>query len=362
MTATLAQGIGNVKRLIVFRALVLGDLLCAVPALRAFKQQWPAAELTFVGLPWARELCARLDCVDRFEEFPGFPGLPERTVDVAAIPSFFERMQRTRFDLAVQLHGSGNIVNQIVECMGATHVAGFHEPGGYAPDPALFTQWPEQGHEIERMLKVVDHLRIERCGTHLDFPLGADDRDGIAAIWPGLGGAGSYVCVHAGAQLPSRRWMPERFAQVANALADQGHTIVLTGTAGEAGIAQDIAARLAKAPVDLAGKTSLWTLGALVESAALVVSNDTGIMHVAAALGTPSVSVSMGADVSRWAPLNAEVHRVLWHDMPCRPCSFRSCPYDHGCATSVSADAVIEAATRALLSRRASSAQHFCDH
>jgi ADP-heptose:LPS heptosyltransferase len=74
-----------------------------------------------------------------------------------------------------------------------------------------------------------------------------------------------------------------------------------------------------------------------------VVCNDTGVSHVAAALGTASVVVSCGADVSRWSPLDRERHAVLWQLTPCRPCSFARCPYDHECAKAVTPAMVIAA-------------------
>ena len=79
----------------------------------------------------------------------------------------------------------------------------------------------------------------------------------------------------------------------------------------------------------------------------MLVCNDTGVSHIAAALGTPSVVVSCGADVARWAPLNRELHTVLWQPMPCRPCSHAQCPYEHGCATGITAG-MVASATLAL--------------
>ena len=98
----------------------------------------------------------------------------------------------------------------------------------------------------------------------------------------------------------------------------------------------------------MAGRTSLWTLGALIARASLLICNDTGVSHVAAALATPSVVVSCGADVARWAPLDSRRHRVLWSAEPCRPCSFPTCPYAHPCATAISEEQVTAAALQVL--------------
>lgn len=339
-----------VQRIAVFRALVLGDLLCATPVLRALKAAWPTSELTLISLPWARELTTRLPQVDRFEPFPGFPGLPEIEPDVAALPGFIERMQHHRFDLLVQLHGSGSIVNPLLATFGARHVAGFTEPDGYCAEPALHTAWPTRGHEIERLLRIVDHLGIPRCGRHLEFCVTAADREALHRTVPELAiDAAAYACVHPGAQLASRRWSPERFAEVADALAGEGLRVVLTGGATEAPLTARVAAAMRHPALDLAGRTDLFSWGALLEGARLVVCNDTGASHVAAALGTPSVVISSGADVARWAPLDTQRHRVLWRDVACRPCAYAACPYEgHPCARGVGADEVIASAMAAL--------------
>jgi ADP-heptose:LPS heptosyltransferase len=335
------------ERVGVFRALMLGDMLCAVPLLRALKRAWPESELTLVGLPWARELAQRLAVVDRFIEFPGFPGLPETFADLAALPDFLRRMQEERFDLLLQVHGSGNITNPLVAACGAQHAAGFVEPGAYSPEPSLFAPWPAQGHEIERLLSLTDQLGIPRHGTALEFPVNDTDRIELASLWPGAYGSQPYVCVHAGAQLPSRRWPAGRFAQVADALAQRGCRVVLTGTESEAALVHEVEQAMTQPALNLAGKTDLWALGALIEHARLLVCNDTGVSHIAAALGTPSVVVSSGADVSRWAPLDHALHPVLWHLVPCRPCAFVHCPYDeHPCAAGIAAETVIAATRR----------------
>jgi ADP-heptose:LPS heptosyltransferase len=336
----IAPAEGRRTHIAVFRALMLGDMLCAVPTLRALRAAFPHADIALVGLPAARELARRLASVDRFIEFPGYPGLPEGPSDLAALPDFLRGMQRECFDLIVQLHGSGSITNPLVAACGARHCAGFIEPGDFCAEPALHAPWPQGGHEIERLLTLIDHLGLQRRGSELEFPLTDDDRVELGALWPDAFNGRPYVVVHAGARLASRRWPVERFARVAERLAWQGCTVVLTGSAGEAALVAQLQAAMCAPAIDLAGSTNLWTLGALIERAQLLVCNDTGVSQIAAALGTRSIVVSCGADVARWAPLDAERHTVLWQPMPCRPCSHAECPYDHGCATAISADRV----------------------
>jgi len=307
-----------------------------VPALRALKGAFPDAEITLIGLPWARSLSARLSCIDEFIDFPGHPGLPEIACDVRALPDFLGRVQARRFDLALQLHGSGSTVNPLVGTFGARQMAGFYAPGAWVPndDAGLFCRWPEQGHEIDRLLALTDHLGLPRRGKHLEFPLGDADRDDLLSIWPDAHKQ-PYVCVHAGAQLASRRWDPRRFAAVADTIAASGRTVVLTGSALEAGLVGDIAACMEHTPLNLSGRTTLWTLGALIEGAESLVCNDTGVSHIAAALGTPSVVISCGSDPARWGPLDRLRHRVLAHPVPCRPCQYASCPTNHECALAI---------------------------
>ncbi len=328
---------------------MLGDLLCATPALRALRAGFPEAHVALAGLPWASELVRRLGCIDEFIEFPGHPELPERRCSAQALTDFVTAMRDRSFDLAVQLHGSGAVANPLVASFGATRTAGFRTVDGWCPeaDGTWWALWPGQGHEIERLLALTDHLGLPRQGLQLDFPVCDDDRSALRQAWPGVNDDRPFVCVHAGAQLSSRRWRLSRFAQVADAIHASGRTVVLTGTARESGLVESLARRMRAPAVNLCGRTTLWTLGALVEGAELVVCNDTGISHVAAALGRASVVVSSGSDAARWAPLDHERHEVLWRDVPCRPCSHAECPSaSHECAEAVTVGDALAAVRR----------------
>jgi ADP-heptose:LPS heptosyltransferase len=333
----------------VFRALQLGDLLCAVPTLRALRRGFPGAHIALIGLPWARDLAARFPAyIDEFVEFPGFPGLPERRCEPAEVLEFLRAAQEREFDLALQLHGSGELSNPLVALLGARRVAGYFRQGLYCPDARGFLEWRDDEPEVQRGLRLLATLGVAPAGLELEAPVRVADRQELAALAPEhVLARGSYVCLHPGAQLPSRRWYPERFAVVADGLAERGLRIVITGTAGEAEIARDVARRMRAPTLDLVGKTTLGALTALIDGARLVVANDTGVRHVAAARGTACVAVACGSDVRRW-PATEPLHRVLYADTPCRPCLHVSCPVGHACAHGVDSREVLAAADELL--------------
>lgn len=303
------------QRLAIFRALQLGDMLCAVPALRAFRGLWPEAEVTLVGLPWARQFAARFPAyVDRFVEFPGHPGLPERRGTEAEYASFVAAMRAQRFDLAVQLHGDGRVSNGIVEQFGARRTAGFAPAGGPLPGPSGFLAYPGSGREVERLLALARHLGADPSRTELEFPLTPADRDEAAAL---VAPGSRYAVVHAGASSSEKRWSAAALAQVADALVERGLAVVLTGSAAERGLAAEVEAAMRTGPLNAAGRTSLGSLAALIDGAAVVVCNDTGVSHLADALSRPSVTVFVASDPARWAPADGRLHRAI--DLRGRP-------------------------------------------
>jgi ADP-heptose:LPS heptosyltransferase len=301
------------RRIAVFRALKLGDLMCAVPALRALRRAFPQAEITLVGLPWARDFVDRFPhLLDDFIEFPGHPAFPERPLDVPAVPEFFEEMVSRRFDLAVQMHGSGSIINPLMVLMGAHETAGYYLPGEYCPEPERYIVYPAQEPEIWRHLSLMAYLGLELQGDHLEFPLHGEDHGELARLKRSSGILpGPYVIVHPGASSCDKCWPVERFAAAAERFAERGYQVILTGTQAEQHLTQAVSAAMQHESVDLAGMTSLGTLGALVDGAHLLVSNDTGIAHLAAALETPSVILFTNSEHRRWAPLNRALHHTI---------------------------------------------------
>lgn len=297
----------------ILRALYLGDLLCAVPAWRALRAAFPQARIALIGLPWAESFARRFHRqLDEFIEFPGYQGIPEVPVSADRITAFLRGMQRRRFDLVLQMHGNGRHINALVALLGARVTAGFCVPGDFSPDAERFLAYPDDLPEIRRHLELMAYLGIPLVGEHLEFPVTEDDRGSLRRLLAADGVTlRDYLCLHPGGRGLTRRWPAQRFAAVADALAARGHQVVLTGTAEEDTLAREVCRAMRRSAVNLIGRTDLGALGALLAGARLLVANDTGVSHMAAALKLPSVIVSTGSDPRRWNPLDRERHRVL---------------------------------------------------
>ncbi|SRR5579883_504122 len=308
------QEFTQLRRVAVMRSLSgLGDLLCIIPALRSLRVALPQAEIVMIGLPQVAELLKRFNhYVNRLLIFPGYPGLPEQTPQLEQIAPFLTVAQSQQFDLAIQMQGNGVITNPITVLLGARSNAGFYLPSGYCPDPNQFLPYQAYESEVQRYLRLMDFLGMRSQGDALEFPLLEADYQAFNAMAAVVGlQYGRYVCVHPGASVAQRCWSPEKFAIVADALADNGFQIILTGTAAETSLTQTIAQLMRTKPLILAGHTNLGTLAVLLKGARLLICNDTGVSHLAAALQVPSVVVFTHSNPTRWAPLDQTLHRVV---------------------------------------------------
>ena len=316
----------RVSRIAVVRALPgVGDLLCTLPALRALRATHPGARVTLVGLPTAAWFVARHpELVDDLLVVDGVPGLPEIEADPGAALRFYAAAQARRFDLAVQLHGDGRASNPLTTMLGARHQVTAHRPGDWRP-PGTTIPYPAEGPEIHRLLAVTTAAGCPPVGDDVDMPLDpvevtaagaltghtAARRNGARANGASAADAG-YVCLHPGASRAENRWPAAGFAAVGDRLAAAGHRVVLTGTIGERPVVAAVAQAMEAPVVDLCGCTSVGTLAAVFAGARLVVSNDTGAAHVAAAVRAPSVVVFPAhGDPDRWAPLDRDRHGVV---------------------------------------------------
>jgi ADP-heptose:LPS heptosyltransferase len=326
----------------VFRALQLGDMLCAVPALRALRRAFPQTRILLIGLPNAGEFVNRFHAyVDELIDFPGIPAFPEQAPRANELPAFFRRVRGLHVDVALQMHGSGRQSNPIVAQLGAERWGGFvDEAAGEIPGCRM--PWPDDLPEPRRYLALLRYLGIDADDDALEFPVSRADHDdakqllGRHALNPE-----KLILMHVGARLPSRRWPLERYAALARELVRLGWHVALTGMRSEAPLARSLREQAGVPLTDLCGQTHLGSLAALLKVARLLICNDTGVSHVAAGVGAMSVVIACGSDQRRWAPLDSARHVVLAADMPCRPCAFEDCPIGHPCALAVTVPDVL---------------------
>lgn len=305
----------EIRSVAVFRALPLGELLCAAPALRALRAALPQARVVLAGLPDGAAFARRHPAyVDEFLPFPGHPLLPEQPVRQEALTPFYAEVCARAFDLALQLHDSGEVSNHIVAGFGARAVAGYCQGRGVRSRRTLLLPYPGAGGaEPERLLRLVEALGAPRTDSRLEFPLEPGDERELADS--GLAAAlepGRYLCVHPG---PAREgaWPPQRFAELADRLADEfSLAVVLSGCGDAAPPAEAVARHMRSPAVFAAPPLSPGALGALLQRARLLVCHDGLVSHIAAGLGLPSVVIFARGDIARWAPPDRRRHRCIW--------------------------------------------------
>ncbi len=345
----------HIERIAVVRALQLGDLLVAIPALRSLRRRFPEAEITLIGLPWAATFAQRFSrYIDRFVAFPGWPGIVEAPFDPERTHVFLDEQRAYGYDLVIQMHGSGGASNPFALALGG-HITMGYAHGEPAAGLTYAAPYPDDDHEIVRNLSLVGLLGADTQDIRLEFPLTeADVTEAQSLLQPLRADMGDardapLIGIHPGARAPSRRWPSESFAAVADTLAQtQRARILLTGAPGEVEVVAEVARAMHAPALNLAGKTSLGGLGALLTQLDLFVSNDTGPAHIAHAVGAPSVTIFGPADPRRWAPLDRVRHSVVHHPVVCSPCGFRECPIDHRCMWLVTPAMALAEARRHL--------------
>ncbi|MBT0769636.1 glycosyltransferase family 9 protein [Kineosporia sp. J2-2] len=291
---------GNV---LILRALGLGDALTGVPALRGLRRRYPDARLTLLAPSTIGSWLRELGLVDAVVDARG----PHRPVRVDGRPT-----------VAVNLHGSGPESHRLLMSSEPDRLVAFATPE--FPDGPAWDHGPE--HEVDRWCRLVraDGGGCDRSDLFLNpravMHLGGSRGTLGIETWC----LGEHVVIHPGAASGSRRWPARRWAAVARHLARAGARVVLTGSVDEKPLCHEIAtlsgasSPAGTGPTDLAGRSTLPELAALIASARLLICGDTGVAHVATAVGTPSVLLFGPTSPRLWGPaLRPGLHQVLWH-------------------------------------------------
>jgi len=345
----------NPRRILLLRLERIGDLVMALPAIRDVRTLAPAATIDLVVGSWNLPIARALPCVDRVETLDaswlaraeGGSGA-RRLIDAA------RRWRSGKYDLALNFEPDIRS-NMLMAASGASWMAGWSSGGGGAlMDVSL--EYDTGVHTSENAQRLVSTVFGESPGPS-NLPLIAIP-DGLrqsAAARIARGPGGPVVGVHVSGGRLVKQWEPVRFAEVARRLAhDQNATIVLTGSPSDRGMVNEVKSTLPDGRVvDAAGEIDLLELAAVLERLDVLITGDTGPMHLAAAVGTPVVAVFGPSDPVRYAP-GGPADRVVRAGLPCSPCNRIRRPPAHcvghipECLTSVPASRVYDAALSSL--------------
>ena len=335
----------------------LGDAVMSLPAIRTIRQVFPHAHLAVLARPSVADLYARERTIDLVIPYPAPKGLHARR-------EFAGRLRALGFDGAILLPNAFDAALMV-------WLAGIPERIGYGRDGRgmLLTRAikvPEPG-DIPRHERFYYLELLRRAGLIERFPESDTIRlDGIAeaceagaALLSSLCVAGPVIGISPGAAYgDAKRWLPERFAESGRQLAGALEArVLLFGTAAERPLCETVAEPLRRGGIEarnLAGETTLREFIDLAAACRLFLTNDSGAMHVASALGVPTVAVFGATDDATTGPTGPLACVVREH-AECSPCLLRECPIDHRCMTRV-AVARVTAAASLLLSRTESDA------
>ena len=354
----------NVKKIAVLRANALGDFIVTLPALQAIRSAYSDAEIVLLGKPWHTAfLVEGRSPVNRVIVVPVKKGIRSEVNEdenIGETERFFEEMQQEQFNIAISFQGNGNSANPFIKRLGAKHTAGL---------------WTEGAEKLERCLNYYyyqsETLRyVELAGLIGAAPVSLEpeinvlekDNEDIRHFINGLENK-PFIALHPVATDVRRMWPIENYAGLGDALQQMGFQVVFTGSEDDRKAADGIIADMKQPALNVCGNFTLGGLAALLAKAALMISADTGPLHLARAVNTPTVGIYWAPNLINWGPVTRNIHRpvVSWN-MACPYCGvIPNDPYpfepvttacDHAVSfvRDVSVDAVIEAAKDLLAS------------
>ncbi|MGH9966632.1 MAG: lipopolysaccharide heptosyltransferase II [Pyrinomonadaceae bacterium] len=358
--------VAKIRRVVVRGTNWVGDAVMTVPALRELRRLLPNAHITLATRPWVRGLFADADFVDDL--------LIYNRGGVWSLLKQIREWRKQRFDLAVVLPNA-------FEAALIPALARVPFRIGYATDgrkalltnPLPLPEWRSSKHEIYYYLNIIAETEHLLTGEQIISERQPDDslhisearrQQGLTLLRSkGLRGDGPTVALCPGSiNSRAKRWPAERYAAVADSLIDELRAeVLLIGSKEETDVSLDVAQRMRNKPIMLTGQTDLAQSAAVLSLVDLLVTNDTGPAHIAAALRRPTLVIFGPTNPLTTRPFSATA-QILRHPPDCAPCMLRDCPIDHRCMTAITPQDVFERARLLLeeniLAREAPDALH----
>jgi heptosyltransferase-2 len=316
-------------------------MVMSLPALEAVRDIFPRAHIAVLARPWVIPLVEHMPAVDQVIPFQKRGGILNSVGDIIRISRMLRQM---RFDLAI-------LFQNAFEAALITYLSGIKNRLGYNTDgrrfllshPIIQDEGTHTNHQVEYYLNILRAMGWEAKTKDPSLSVNKKDSESIQALLlsKGIGADDFLVGLSPGAIFgPAKRWPPERFAIVGDwAMERWGARIVLMGSPGEQTICSSVEQSLRHAVLNLCGQTTLGEAMAVVQQCDMFVTNDSGLMHVAAALNIPTLAIFGSTDHVATGPRSQRA-MIIRHDMDCAPCLRRECPTHYECMLSIEPDEV----------------------
>lgn len=328
----------------------IGDAVMSLPALEALRARYPEAEIVAAAKPWVSAVYEGCPAVDRVMIFDPAGEHGGR----GGLGRFIQQVRREEFDLAVLLQNAFHAAWMAWRARIPRRVGYARDGRGplltlpvEPPPPAVY------GHQAHYYLHLLFRSGLiarpepPRALSEARLEVTAEERSWAARKLESLGihGPRFLIGLAPGASFgPAKRWLPERFAALADRLIEVlSADVLIFGSAEEKELAEEVAGEMSHTPVIIAGETTLRQSMALYGECRVLATNDSGPMHLASAMGLPVVAVFGSTDARATGPLGPYA-RVVRHAVECSPCGLRECPIDFRCMEGVTVDMVYRAA------------------
>ena len=337
----------HVEKILIRAPNWVGDAVLAIPAMKAVRERFPEAEITLLVRPWVAGLFTSVPFVDK--------------VWREARPSTLTDWTRITRDIRVRAFDLALLFPNSFESALMMFLGRVPRRIGYATDgrtwmltnaiaPAAGTR-----HQVYYYLDLVKTISADSGGHSIEIEATREERANARKLLArnGIPHSAQFLVLNPGAAYGSaKRWREDRFADAANILATEtGLDIAIIGSESERPIAEQIRDRLKRQSAVLSGQTSLETLIGVLAESSLMITNDSGPMHIAAALGIPTVAIFGSTDERVTGPCGRHT-RIVKQPVECSPCLLRECPIDHRCMTRVTVDEVCKAARELISAER----------
>ena len=355
----------DIKKIAILRANAVGDFIVTLPAIQAIRDRYPSAEIVLLGKPWHKKfLIPNRTPVNRAIIVPVKKGIrDEKTLSEHAdeLKRFFEEMRKEKFDIAIHFQGNGMSANPFINQFNAGMTVGLTSEN--AEDLDRSTNFYYYQSEVLRYLEVASLIDAKTADLepHINvLPQDEEETKGLISFLDNK----PFVVLHPFATDVRRGWPVENYITVANWLREKNFKVIFTGVQEDFEVVENLISSMKHNAINACGTLSLGGLSSLLQKAALTIAADTGPLHLARAVNTPTVGLYWAPNLVNWGPLSREMHRpVISWDMTCPICGIvpnqpypfepqSNCKHEISFVRNISVEAVCEAAEALLFQNK----------